>query len=85
MEKNEGMDIFEQMMESLVIGQKISDLVVQLHTPDQVKCTLAACIDVFTKNHGGDSIAIVEDMLEMMREVRDEKEADADKVEDDDL
>ena len=73
MENQQKEELLEQLARSLVVGQEISDLLDTFGNSDVVKCVIAASIDAWVKSNGEDAIAIVEDMLEMMKTVHDEK------------
>lgn len=69
MEKPQEEKLLEQLARSFVVGQQISDLLDTFDDKEVVKCVIAASIDAWEKSHDGDALAIVEDMLEMMKTV----------------
>lgn len=73
MENQQKEELLEQLARSMVVGQHISDLLDTFGDSNIVECVIAASIDAWVKHNGGDAIAIVEDMLEMMKTVHAEK------------
>ena len=73
MENTQEEKLLEQLARSFVVGQQISDLLDTFGDSNVVECVVAASIDAWVKHNGGDAIAIVEDMLEMMKTVHEEK------------
>lgn len=73
MENPQKEKLLEQLAQSFVVGQHISDLLGTFDDKEVVKCVIAASIDAWAKDHDGDALAIAEDMFEMMKIVHAEK------------
>lgn len=73
MENQQKEELLEQLARSTVVGQHISDLLDTFGDSNFVECVIAASIDAWVEHNGGDAIAIVEGMLEMMKTVHAEK------------
>lgn len=71
------MDDFGAMssfIEGLTLGPSISEKIGELSTVEAVKLVVASSLDVWARIHGMDSVDIVEDMLEMMKEAHARRE-----------
>ena len=66
-------EFFSGLMKTVEIGQKVCDLVNELDTENQVECVVASILDTWGKHHDANSIRIAEEIVEMMKEVHEQR------------